>query len=70
MFFSTLFDGRGELALTGCVVTAYGGYGKETFLDALNSVGVSSVLVIPDSMKRAHPFVAAWYIRALLAEHD
>lgn len=47
-FFSTLFDGRRELAMTGCVMTADRGYGKKDFLDVLNSVDVSSVLVVPD----------------------
>lgn len=56
------FEGRGEQARSGFLITADRGYGKTTVLDLLSSFGVAALFVMPDHILRAHPFVAESYL--------
>ncbi|PXF43284.1 hypothetical protein BWQ96_06981 [Gracilariopsis chorda] len=59
---STVLDGRGEEANTGCIVTADRGYGKQSFLEILSGFGLSSVFVMPEHLLRVHSFVGLSYL--------
>lgn len=57
-------------ALNSRIVTADKGYAKESFLSVKESLGFSSVFVMPDHVLRSHPFVASSFLNPHREEED
>ena len=62
---STLTEGRGEQALGGFTIKADRGYGKESILKCLMESGIGSMLIMPEHIVRAHPFVGKSFLDPL-----
>lgn len=65
-----MFEDVGPEARNSCIVTADRGYGKESFINVMASLGLSSVFIMPDHVLRSHPFVAASFLNPHREEED
>lgn len=61
--FGALLDGRGEEFLSGCVMTAVRGFGKEYFMQVMMQFWLCSVFVMPDHILQCHPFASKVFLK-------
>ena len=52
-------EGRGEMSLVSCLLTADRGYCLPNFADVFREFGLSVLLISPEQGKKTNPFVAA-----------
>lgn len=57
-----IFEGVGSQALNSLIVTADRGYGKETFMNVMASLGILSIFVMSVHVLKTHIFVAASFL--------
>lgn len=67
---STLVHGRGEMSYISCIITADRGYGKSLFADIFRGFVMSVLLIAPENVRCAHPFLASSTLKASTEPED
>lgn len=60
-----LADGRGEMLMVSCIVTAVCGYGKPVIADIFWVFGKRALFVTPENIRQGKPFVASSSLKPL-----